>query len=140
MGLTIAFHLRGFVERLPARSVLRIFAVDPFAVERLDDWKHPAVAQIAVVRQRKNFSAGFLLDHRHPFPEVAGVWTAERRQRSERFDETSLCSVVAPNDIAMKVVAPGIRGPLIADESREAAGFIGFFGGLDRFAPGAAIG
>ena len=33
MGLAITFDLRGFVERLPAGSILGIFAVDPFAVE-----------------------------------------------------------------------------------------------------------
>ena len=140
MGLAIALDLRGFVKRLPARAVLRIFAVDPLAIEQLDDRKHPAVAQIAVVRQRENFRAGFFLNHRHPFPEIARIWTAERRQRGERFDEASLCSVVAPDDIAMKVVAASVRGPLIADESSEAARFIGFFRRLDRFAPGAAIG
>ena len=40
----------------------------------------------------------------------------------------------------MKIVAASVRGPLIADESRETARFIGFFRRLDRFAPGAAIG
>src|SRR6185369_3219860 len=114
MGLAIALDLRGLIERLPARPVLRIFAVDPFAIERLDDWKHPAVTQIAVVCQRKNLRAGFFLDHRHPFPEIARIWTADRRQRGERFDETSLGAVIAPNDIAVKVVAASIRGPLIA--------------------------
>src|SRR5437016_6211826 len=101
MGLAIALHLRGFVERLPAYSILRIFAVDPLAGERLDDWKHPAVAQIAIVRKRKNFGAGFLLDHRHPLPEVARIRTAQRRQRGVGLHEARLGSVVAPDDIAM---------------------------------------
>ena len=140
MGLAIALDLGRLVKRLPAHAVFGIFAVDPLAVERLDDWKHPAVAQIAVVRKRKNFGAGLFLNHRHPLPEVARIWTAQRRQRGERFDETCLCSVVAPDDIAMKVVAAGIRGPLIADESSETARFIGLFRRFDRFAPGAAIG
>src|SRR6202171_2055890 len=140
MGLAVALDLRGFVERLPAGAVLCIFAVNSFAVERLDDWKHPAVAQIAVVRKRKNFGAGFFLAHRHPLPEVARIWTAQRRQRGERFDEARLGSVVAPNDIAMKIVAASVRGPLIANESSETARFVGFFRRLDRFAPRAAIG
>src|SRR5882757_3111680 len=140
MGLAVTFDLRGFVERLPTGAVLCIFAVDSFAIERLDDWKHPAVAQIAIVCKRKNFGTGFFLAHRHPLPEVARIWTAQRRQRGERFDETRLCSVVAPNDIAMKIVAASVRGPLIADESSETARFVGFFRRLNRFAPGAAIG
>src|SRR5437879_12315420 len=125
MGLAIALDLGRLVKRLPTSAVLGIFAVDPFAIERLDDWKHPAVAQIAIVRKRKNFGAGFFLAHRHPFPEIAGIWTAQRRQRGEGFDEASLGSVVAPNDIAMKIVAAGVRGPLIADECGESARFIG---------------
>ena len=40
----------------------------------------------------------------------------------------------------MKVVAASVRGPLVADESREAARLIGLFRRLDGFAPGAAIG
>src|SRR5882757_7881965 len=40
----------------------------------------------------------------------------------------------------MKIVAAGVRGPLIADEGSETARFIGFFRRLDRFAPGATIG
>src|ERR1700752_14249 len=140
MGLAIAFDLRGFVERLPTGAVFRLFAVVPLAVEGIDDWKHPAVAQIAVVRERKNFGAGFLLNHRHPLPEVTRIWTAQRRQRGERVDELCLCSVVSPNDIAVKMVAASVRGPLIADESSEATRFVGFFRRLDRFAPGAAIG
>src|SRR5690349_1899907 len=140
MGLAIALDLGCLVKRLPPHAVLGVFAVDPLAVERFDDRKHPAVAQIAVVRERKNFGAGLLLNHRHPFPEIAGIWTAEWRQRGERFDEARLRSVVAPNDIAMKVVAASIRGPLIANESSEMARFIGFFRRLDRFAPGAAVG
>ena len=140
MGLAIAFDLRGFVKRLPAHTVLGIFAVDPLAVERFDDRKHPAVAQIAVVRQRENFGAGFFLDHRHPLPEIARIGTAERRQRGERLDEARLGAVVAPDDVAMKIVAASVRGPLIADEGRETARLIGLFRRLDRFAPGAAIG
>src|SRR3984893_12353770 len=139
MGLAIAFDLRGFVERLPTGAVLCIFAVDPLAVERLDDWKHPAVAQIAVVRKRKNFGAGFFLAHRHPLPEVARIWTAQRRQRGERFDEARLGSVVAPNDIAMKIVAASVRGPLIANERSETAKIVTLFDSLDSLAPRAAI-
>ena len=140
MGLTVTLDLRGFVKRLPAHAVLGIFAVDPLAVERLDDRKHPAIAQIAVVRQRKNFGAGFFLAHRHPLPEVARIGTAERRQRGEGFDEARLGTAIAPDDVAMQVVAASVGGPLIADEGGEAARLVGLFRRLDGFAPGAAIG
>ena len=79
MGLAVALDLGGFVERLPAGAVLGIFAVDPLAVERLDDRKHPAIAQIAVMGQREDFGAGFFLVHRHPFPKVAGIGASKRR-------------------------------------------------------------
>src|SRR5439155_19564287 len=120
--------------------VLGILAVDPLAIERLYDREHTAVAEIAVVRQRKNFGAGFFLTHRHPFPEIARIGAAERRLRGEGFDEARLGAVVTPYDIAMKVVAGRIRGPLVTDESGEAARFITLIRGLDGFAPGAPIG
>src|SRR6204780_4727798 len=71
MRLAVAFDLRGFVKRLPTNSVLGIFAVDPFSAKRLDDREHTAIAQIAVVRESKDFSAGLFLRHGHPFPEIA---------------------------------------------------------------------
>src|SRR6476620_6014473 len=113
MGLAIAFDLRGFIKRLPTSAVLRIFAVNSLSIKGLDDWKHPAVAQIAVVCKCENLRAGFFLNHRHPFPEIARIWAAQRRQRGEGFDQISLGTIVAPNDIAMKVVAASVRGPLI---------------------------
>src|SRR6267378_498570 len=140
MGLAVTFDLRGFVERLPAGAVFGIFAVDSFTIERFNNREHSAVAQIAVVRQRENFGAGFFLTHRHPFPEIAGIWTAQRRQRGERFDETRLCSIVEPDHVAMKIVARGIGGPFITDEGSEAARIVRLFRRLDRLPPGAAIG
>src|ERR1700722_3202101 len=108
MGLAVSLDLGGFVERLPAHAVLGVFAVDPFAVERFDDRKHPAIAEIAVMRQCKNLGAGFLLDHRHPLPEVAWIRTTERWQRGEWLDQARLGAIVAPDDIAMKIVSASI--------------------------------
>ena len=60
MGFAVAFDLRHFVERLPARAAVGVRAVDSVAGERLDDRKHAPVAEIAVVREREHFAAGFL--------------------------------------------------------------------------------
>ncbi len=51
-----------------------------------------------------------------------------------------LRAVVAPDDIAMKIVSAGVRGPLIADEGGETARLVRLIRRLDRLAPGAAIG
>src|SRR6185312_5791655 len=75
-----------------------------------------------------------------PFPEIARVRTAQRRQRGVGLDEAGLGSVVPPNDVAVQVVAAGVRGPLVADEGRKTARVIGLFRRLDGFTPGAAIG
>ena len=140
MRLAVALDLRGFVERLPAHAVLGIFTVDPPAGEQLDDREHAAVAQIAVVREREDFGAGLFFGHRHPLPQVARIGAAERRQRRVRLDQAGFGAAVAPDDIAMKVVAAGIRGPLVADEGGETAGLVRLVRRLDRLAPGAAIG
>src|SRR5580692_7007316 len=140
MGLAVALDLGGFVERLPAGAILSIFAVDPFAVERFNDWKHAAVAQITVMRQRENLGAGFFLAHRHPFPEIARIGTAKRRLGSEGLDQTGLGAIIAPDHVAMEIVSSGIRRPFITDERGEAAGIVRLFRRLDRLAPGAAVG
>ena len=140
MGLAVALDLRGFVEPLPARAVLGVLPVDRLAGEGLDDREHAAVAEVAVVRDGEHVAAGLLLVGRHPFPEVAGIVAAERRQRGVGLDLAGLVAVVAEDDVAVEVVAAGVRGPLVADERREAARLVGFFGGLDRLVPGAAIG
>ena len=119
--LAIALDLRHFVERLPAHPVLGVFAVDLLAGERLDDREHAPIAQIAVVRDREDLGSGFLFARGHPFPQVAGIGTAERWLGGERLDQAGLPSVVTENDVPVQVVAPGIRGPLVADESSEPA-------------------
>src|SRR5690242_13196432 len=135
MCLPVTLDLRGFVERLPAGSVLGIFTVDSFAIERFDNRKHAAIAEIAVMRQSENLGARLLLAHRHPLPEVTRIGTSKRRLGSERLDKAGLYPIVAPDDVAMKIVSAGIRGPFIANESGEVTRIVGFFRGLDRFAP-----
>jgi hypothetical protein len=57
------------------------------------------------VREGEDFGAGLFFDHGHPLPEVARIGTAERRQRRERLDEARLRAIVAPDDVAMKIVS-----------------------------------
>ena len=132
MRLAVALDLRGLVKRLPTHAVLGIFAVDPPAGERLDDREHAAVAQIAVVREGEDFGAGLFFGHRHPLPQVARIGTAERRQSRVGLDEAGLGPVVAPDDIAMKIVSAGVRCPLIADEGGETARLVRLLRRLDR--------
>ena len=140
MRLAVAFDLRDFVERLPAHAILGVFAVDLLAGERLDDREHDAVAQIAVMGESEHVAAGFLFEGRHPFPQVARIVTAERFLRGVRFDLAGPEPVLPEDDIAMKVVSAGVRSPLIADESGEAAWVIRLVRGFNGFLPRPAIG
>src|ERR1700722_3143439 len=90
--------------------------------------------------QSENLGARFFFAHRHPLPEVARIRTSKRRLSGEGFDQAGLGAIVAPDDVAMKIVASGIRGPFITDKRREAARIVGLFSRLDRLAPGAAVG
>ncbi len=108
MRFAVSLDLRRFVKRLPTDAVLGILAVDPPAVEELDDREHAAVAQIAVVRERQDFGAGLFFGRGHPLPQIAGIGTTERRQSREWLDEARLCAVVAPDDVAVKVVSAGV--------------------------------
>ena len=140
MRLAVALDLRGFVEALPLRAGLGILAVDLLAGERLDDREHAAVAQVAVVRDGEHVAAGLLLVRGHPLPQVAGIVAAQRLLRGVRLDPAGLVAVVAEDDVAVQVVAAGVRGPLVADEGREAARIVRLVRRLDRLAPGRAIG
>ena len=51
-----------------------------------------------------------------------------------------LVAVVAEDDVAVEIVAAGIRRPLVADEGGEPARIVGLFRRLDRFLPGGAVG
>ena len=58
----------------------------------------------------------------------------------ERLNLAGLVAIVAEDNVAMQIVAAGVRRPLIANERREMARIIGLFGCLDGFLPRAAIG
>ena len=90
-----------------------------------------AVAEVAVVRDGQHLAAGLLLVGGHPLPQVARVVAAERLQRGEGLDLAGLRAVVAEDDVAVEVVAAGVRGPLVADERGEAPGSFAVLGRLD---------
>ena len=140
MGLAVALDLRRLIEALPLRTGLGIFAVDRLAGEGLDDREHPAVGKIAVVGDGEHVAAGLVLVGRHPLPQVARIVAAERAHRDEGLDAAGLVAVVAEDDVAVQIVAAGVRGPLVADEGGEAARIVRLFRRLDRFLPGAAVG
>ena len=123
----------------PTRALLGILAVEPLA-ESLDHGEHRAIAQIAVVRDGQHAAAGLLLVGLHPFPQLDRIVAAVRRIHGERVDLARLVAVVAEDDVAMQVVAAGVRGPLVADEGGEAARLVEMLRGGDRLLPRAAIG
>ena len=139
MGFAVALHLGSLIEHLPAGALLGILAIDLLAGEGLDDREHRAVAQIAVVGDGENLAAGLVLVVLQPFPEIARI-VAPGRQRRKRHDLARLVAAVAENDVAVKVVAAGVRGPLIADEGGEPAGVVRLFGSRDRLLPCSTIG
>ena len=59
--------------------------------------------------------------------------------RGERLDLAGLVAVVAEDDVAVEVVAPVLRGPLVADEGGEAARIVVLLGGGDVLLPGVAV-
>jgi hypothetical protein len=119
--------------------LLDIPTVD-FFTERLDDRKHPAIREIAVMGNGRHVAAGLFLIRGHPFPQVYRIVAAERLHGGVWLDLTGLGAIVTKNDISVQVIAAGIRGPLVADEGRKPTGIVRFFGRLDGFPPGPAIG
>ena len=79
----------------------------------------------------EHLAAGLFFVIGHPFPQVAGIVAAERRLGGEGLDQAGLRAVVAEDDVAVQVVAAGVRGPLVADEGGEMAGVVGLVGRLD---------
>ena len=139
MGLAVALRLRRLVEPLPLRARLDVLAVELLA-EGLDHGEHQAVAQVAVVRDGEDVAAGLLLVRVHPLPELDRVVAAERRVDGERLDLARLVAVVAEDDVAVEVVAAGVRRPLVADEGGEAARVVVLLGRGDRLLPRAPVG
>ena len=140
MRLAVPLDLRGLVDALPARPGLGVLPVDRPAGERLDDGKHPAVAEVPVVGDREDLAAGLLLVGRHPLPEVPRVVAPVRLVDGERLDPARLGAVVPEDHVPVQVVAAGVRGPLVADERGEAARVVRLVRRLDRLAPGRAVG
>ena len=136
MRFAIALHLRDFVDALAVGACLRVLAVDRLAVEVLDQRKHHAVAEVAVVRDRQHLAAGLGFVGFHPLPQLARVGAAGRAVGDEGLDLAGLVAVVTEDHIAMQVVALHQRSPLVADEGGELAGLVGFFRGLDDALPG----
>ena len=85
-------------------------------------------------------AAGLLLVGRHPLPEVARVVAAERLLRRVGLDLAGLLAVVAEDDVAVQVVAAGVRGPLVADEGGELPGLVVLLGGSDVVVPRGLVG
>src|SRR5574341_577399 len=135
MRLAVTLHLCDFVEPLPLRAGFGIRAINFLAHARLDDWEHTSAAQVAVVRDCQHVAAGLLLVAGHPLPQVARVVAAQRWNGGERQDLAGPGCVVPEDDVAMKVVAAGHRGPLIADERREAPWVVRLLRRLDDLLP-----
>ena len=89
---------------------------------------------------RQHVAAGLVLVGLHPFPQIARIVAATVASTVKGSTRLALSPTVAEDDIAVEIVAAGIRGPFIADERGEAARIVGFFGRLDRLLPGGAIG
>src|SRR4029434_1011451 len=75
----------------------------------------------------------------HPLPQVARVVAAQRLDGCVGFDKARLGRVVTENDVAVQVVAAGIRRPFEADEASEAPRIVRLLGCLDGLRPGAAV-
>ena len=139
MRLAVALDLGRFVEVLPLGALFGILAVNLLARGGLDDREHAPVAQVPIVGEREHVAAGLLLVSGHPLPEIARVVAAERLLRGVRLGAEGLVRVVAEDDVAMEVVSGGDRGPLEADEGREAARIVRPFGRLNSVLPDRAI-
>ena len=138
MRLAVTLHLRDFVEVLPLVARFDVAAIHRLAGEVLDEREHAAVGQVAVVRRsqgRRRRSCP-----RRPASTSTGRARSGCRRRIDREgqDLAGTRRAVAEDDVAMDVGRP-LRGPLVADEGREAAGVVGVLRGLDRALPGVAV-
>ncbi len=113
MRLAVALGLRDLVEPFPLGPFRRIAPVHRLA-EGFDRREHPAVRQVAVVRDRQHVAAGLVLELGHPPPEVRRIVAAERLHRRVRNDGAGLGRAVAEDDVAVQVVAARVRRPLVS--------------------------
>ena len=77
MRLAVALDLCHFVEPLPFHARLGVLTVD-LLPERLDNRKHATVAQVSIVGNGENLTAGGILVGFHPLPQIDGIVAAER--------------------------------------------------------------
>ena len=119
MGLAVALHLRDLVHRLPAHPPLR-------------HSRGRAASSSSASRRR---TSGRSRDCRCAGSPAAGRPSSSRMRPStpraspgssrvvlgDRHDLVGLVLAVAEDDVAVQVVAAGLRRPLEADEGREAA-------------------
>ena len=138
MGLAIALDLRRLVEPLPFGPLLSILAVDRLAGERIHHREHDAVREVAVVGEGEHVAAGLFLKCCHVFPQVARIVAS--REHREGHHLAGELRVVTEDDVAVEIVAAGVRGPFETDEGGEAAGFVRVLRSVDGFLPGRAIG
>src|ERR1700693_3264261 len=80
-------------------------------------------------------ATGFFLVPTHPLPQIARIVAAERLLCRIRFNEAGLASIVAKDDVSVKVVPASVRSPLVADERGKAAGIIGLIRRFDDLPP-----
>ena len=140
MRLAVALDLRDFVERLPAGARLGIFRRQRLPGRRIGlDREHPAIRQIAVMRDRQHPSAGLVLIGLEVLPQILRRRAALRRIGRERQRLHRLRGTVAVDHDAMEIVAGRhLRRPFVADEGAEMSGVVVLLGRGDDLVPGRA--
>src|ERR1700756_3072882 len=128
MGLAVTLDLDRLIEPFPLLT-------SRGSVER----EHAPIREVAVVRYGQHSPVRLVFVSLHPLPQVARVVAAQGLYGCVGFDKARLGRVVAENDIAVQVVAAGIRRPLEADEGGESAWIVRILGCLDSLRPGAAV-
>ena len=108
-------------------------AVSGCAVEGLHG-EHPAVGEVAVVRDGEDLGAGAVLEVRHVGPEVLGVLAVVLREGQRLVGDAG---VAAEEHVAVQVVAAD-RGPLEADDRGEGPGVVVAVGERGVGLPGVA--
>src|SRR4030095_15353159 len=108
MCLAVALDLRRLIERLPTHAVLSVVAINALAGERLDDRKHAAIAQVAIVGEGGPLAAGLLGGVGQPLPQVAGIVATQWLYGGVGLDQAGLGAVLAEDDAAVPGVAGGV--------------------------------
>src|SRR5580704_13986947 len=136
MRLSVALNLCDLIDTFPYRTDLGILTVDRLPRERFNNGKHAPVTQIAVMCDGQYMPAGLSLIATHPLPQVPGIVAAVRLLCGVGFNQAGLACAIAKKDVAVKIVATGIRGPFETDKCRESSRIVGLLGRLYDFLPG----